>query len=232
MNRDELQVALKVPQSVSVDRVIPKVSLYKGLRSPKEKQIVKENINKVIWLASFKPNNTNISPFKNEYENYSEIELIFVDIKDLKASQKIFEVISKLIPYPLILIFQRNDSYQIFTGQYKLKKDDFLKLDDTVKTAVISLNVLKDFFDVDGYDLNSINLKQFYLSFEDRILKLAISKSKQLKENVDYSVILDLQNQIKQLTDQARKESQLNLKVDLMKKIEVKQNKLDNFYRR
>lgn len=231
MDRDELQSIVNIPKSVSVDRVISKNVLYQGLKSPKDKKIVRDSINKMIWLAAFKPSNTNILPFKNELENYPEVEIIFADIVDSKYMLQVFEIISKIIPYPLIMTFQCENKYQVFTAEYGIKKDDFLSINKIEKSPILDTTKLKSLFDFDWFSLQTINMKSFYESFKNKIVKLSINKTEKLKDNIDYGIVLDLQKQIEVLASEAKKEDQLNLKIDLLKQIKVKQNKLDSFYR-
>ena len=80
MKTDEVKDLLKISKQIRIDRVIPKTEFFRALDKPDQKNLIRDNLNKLHWLASMKPENTNIP----SSETFQEVEIFSAEIKNIK----------------------------------------------------------------------------------------------------------------------------------------------------
>jgi len=108
------------------------------------KEIFSKYVEKVTWIFSLKGNILNIQACKSEYMQYSEIEILQVEINNNLAIYDVATVIGRTIQYPVILFFVKGNKFKI--GIYKIRenKNDF------------SRNVVQDIVFTGWFDKNNL----------------------------------------------------------------------------
>lgn len=243
----KLYEKMNIPKECEVGNIIFKKLFYEnGNMNTKDKDIFTNHIEKILWKYSFKEKNLNIKAYKTEKLAYEEIAVIGILLKEDKKYKRIAEIIQNTIPYPLILIFVKEDKILLNTAYKRVNKVDVSKntVEDYIYSSWINLSNLKD---NEEKFLESLNIKEFsfanmykfYCSFVDQINIFNASnitgdfdnlKNKDIEEVNALNVqIENLNVQIKKLREDLKKEPHFNKRLDInikIKNIESKRNSL------
>lgn len=129
---------LNVPDSCFIGNAIYKKMFYEnGDFSSSDKALFTEGIRKVTWLYCLKPETINIPPYQDDVRDYPEVEVIEVEVtKDYKLN-RVAEIIMKTIPYPMLLIFKREEQMRLFVAHQRVNQQDSSKntIEECVSTA-------------------------------------------------------------------------------------------------
>lgn len=109
---------LNIPKQCICNKPIPLNSLFKNSNNTK---IVKS----ALWYASIKPQLLNVKPFKTETIRYEEIQVIYLEITQIKGIHGIVKEIFYNIKYPCLLVLQYNDKYILSVCQFNAGKKDY-----------------------------------------------------------------------------------------------------------
>lgn len=220
---NEVTRLLRLNKQTLVDRIIPKKQLYTLLSVANEKKLVRTQLEKLHWLASFKPSTIKVPAT----DDIAEIEVFFAEVHDLNQAKKTFKIVGKIIPYPLIILFTDGEKYLLMGANYSSKKNGFLTVDKLIRSPVYSEERLKN--TVNELDWNSflaIDLGTYYRGILDFISLTNFSEEGMSLNNVrDPEEVLNLKQEIKGLENRAKQENQLKLKIDILK--QVAQKKMD-----
>ena len=223
-----------LPIGCRVDKVIYKKMFYESISmSQADKNLFKDSIEKIVWKYCLKTDNTNIMAYKDGIHDYPELEIINVELREEKRMARIADIVMRAIPYPMMLLFVLNNSYQIWVAQQRVSQadqrkttidsvlhTDWLEIDDSIweKLALTRQNS-RDFFALYTgiYDAISLDLVERKVNApmdnhvsgeEARALLLQIDK-------IDQELV-DLRRQLK-------KETQFNRKLETNMKIKTLQ---------
>ncbi|WP_322018750.1 DUF4391 domain-containing protein [Clostridium butyricum] len=211
-----------------------------------DKDILKDDVEKIILKYSLKEENINVSPYKDEEIEYDEIEIIQVNVLDEGKYKKICELIQKAIPYPLILVVKSDNKILINTAYKRINKNDEEKntIEQFIYTDWIDLNninenQMKFLQSVNMKNLSFANMYKLYCSFVEKINILnasMLSGDFNSLKNKDIEVINKLNDEVNHIDDEInklrmliKKESQFNKKMDMnmkIKKLEIKRKDL------
>ena len=75
-----------------------------------DKLCLKDDIEKIRWLYTLKPNTINIPAYINDEREYSEIAILHFELSNLNKIKRITQFVNRAIPYPLVLLFTHNDA--------------------------------------------------------------------------------------------------------------------------
>lgn len=101
---DTIITALALPQAARVDRRIPKKVLIDQARlTPAQRRAISERIESLHWIASIKPTTAAI-PVRHGDGAYDEINVIIASIRGDKSITKLVEQLHRAVPYPVMLI--------------------------------------------------------------------------------------------------------------------------------
>jgi len=78
-----------------------------------DKKALQEDIDTITWQFTLKPNTIAIQPYEDDQREYHEIAVLQVDLKTLKRTGRIVEIIHRAIPYPLVVIFVFGTTFAI-----------------------------------------------------------------------------------------------------------------------
>ena len=152
---------LNMPKNCIVDNtVFKKAFLENADLLAFDKKIINEHIKKVTWKYCLKPDTINVQPYKSDERDYLEIEIIEVQLNEDSKIKRIAEIIMRAIPYPILLVFVKDNQIQLATGD--MRKN----LSDSSKVTV------EDFSFTDWIDLNSEDIFRNNLFEELNISKL------------------------------------------------------------
>ncbi len=155
------------------DRKIPKNTFYDlDAFNAAKKRIFTEDINEINLLAILNEDTINISAYKNDELNYSEVDIIYVELKNTSNIQVIIEAIQKNILNPVILVFVYEASILIQVALKRLNQSEKDKqvieeeyLTDWINIASPNEAEAKFLTNLDISKFSFDNLYNFYLEF-------------------------------------------------------------------
>lgn len=236
---------LGLPKNCALGNVIfKKTFTEQGDLSKSEKQILSDQIEKVIWHYSIKPTNINIDAYKDDQREYPEIEVIEVKVASKDKVKKVIEMIMTTIPYPMILEVIYQDESLLALGDSVINQNDTSKnvLKEVIMTSwtnTSNLNSKEQAFleSIHISNLSSRNLYKLYQDLTGHVVRFNASLlTKEYIEEVDtnivkeqYDAIESLNKEIEGLKSKIKKESQFNKRLELnvqIKRLEQQKEKM------
>ena len=159
-------------------RKIPKNTFYKedDFNRINEKMFT-SFIDTIYIITALNKNVINITDYKTEDYNYSEIYYIYVSLKELNKTDEIIKIIHSIIPNPCIVILWYNEKIILSTAKKRISKNDKTKqvIEDFFITEGIKLEYLsneeKEFIEDIKLTKNSFeNFMRFYVDISNKIL--------------------------------------------------------------
>ncbi len=236
---------LKIPKSCEVGNTIFKKLFYDNADLNKTDQnMFAAQIDKIIWAYSFKPETSNIKPYKDEEREYSEIEIIEVKLLAAGKTKRMAEIIMWAIPYPMLLVFMLDNKIQLFTAQQRTNLADPSRntIEEFICTDWIDMDNLtgKDQKLLDGLEIKKLSHLNYYRFYSDIVDKLIIYNASKLVDGYIegktaaevkeiYDRVVELDEVVKSLKLRVKSETQLNRRVELnidIKRLEMRKNEL------
>ena len=200
----------------------------------------------IDWHASVKPENSNIIAYTHEQFIYEEIQIISAQIGEDdfdKNKQRIAEIIQKYIPYHMLLCIYNSSNFVLNTCDKRMNQNDATKrtiekyyFTENLSTAKQTEKQKQFIKSLAFSELDKQNLKTFYDSYTSSIIALqaadltgifAIRKNERSKQDVQHlENIARLQSEIITLQNQAIKETQLNVQVQLNAAIQERRKEI------
>ena len=200
------------------------------------------------WLASIKPSNSNITLFQNETYNFEEIQVMTCTLSGnlIKGTiDRVTNLFQKHIPYPIFLVIENADEIVVNVCDKKINQND--KSKRTIEAFINSPNVSKlyknelvgAFFEgLDFAVLDKTNLETTYKSYTSAIVQFqtamvtgTFNKRSSIRTEDDLKhleTIQKIEKEILTLSNQIKKESQLNTRVSLNIEIQKKKSTIQN----
>lgn len=101
--------SLELPTAcVLNERIAKKLLVENGAATPADKRAINEGIDELIWVAALKPNNVGVPAFRDEVREYLEIAILSMRCRADARSNRITELIHRAIPYPVLLVSLKN----------------------------------------------------------------------------------------------------------------------------
>ena len=219
------------PKATIINKNLPKIQIFPHMKNAKDKQFLTDSVQSIYMLANFKSENTNILSFESEDELYTEIWFYYVKTKEKGNSEKIFKLLSSLIPYPLVVLTDEIEDFTLYTGRFERQPNNFLKLKNIYPSPIYNIDSAESVLaDLDLSELPRQNFKVFYDGLRDEL-------AKQLAAN-QYGVEPDgitpakkhqldiLNKQIEASNMKVTTEKQLNRKIDLQMQLKKAKDEL------
>lgn len=220
MNETQFLKATGFPKAVQVLKTLP-YNQMEGRLTAAQKKVIADHVvaRGIRILASIQTNNTNIPIFESEIERYDSIVFLAVHAKDVKKAIQVYKVFMSIMPNPLVILFWDEAKTRWVFSIHEKKKDGFLasktiyEIQESVSNELVEKGLRFE-------ELNKVSLKTFYESWIERLLQLELQvryniyKRVSLTDNLlEKLVVMD--SQIDGYVKQAKKETQLNKRVEL-----------------
>ncbi|WP_238842630.1 DUF4391 domain-containing protein [Vagococcus hydrophili] len=203
------------------------------MKNTKDKQFLQNFVQSIYLLASLKTENTRIEVYEDDKVLYQEIQFLYVEMKDKGESNKIYKILTHLIPYPLVILFEESDCFTIYTGRFERNSEDFLKLVNIYPSPVYQKRDLENVLQqLTLIDLPRQNFKTFYDGLRNEII--SATAKLQYDENIgsitaeEKDQLDNLKKQIEDLRNSIKKENQLNRKIDMQMKLKNLKDELSS----
>ena len=125
---DELYIKLNIPQSCYLGKKIFKKHFYELDLNATDKKAFSQDIEKITWAYTLKPETINIAPYTDEGREYLEIAVIEVTLQSPKRQKRIGEIIQRAIPYPVLLIFVHGEEIALNVAEKRINRSDSSKI--------------------------------------------------------------------------------------------------------
>lgn len=220
MNEAQLLKTIGFPKATQILKTLPFNQLDNKLTAT-QKKIISEHVvaRGIRILAMIQTNNTNIEAFESETERFDSIVFLAIHVKDIKKSAQIYKVFMSVMPNPLVILFYDDVHTKWIFSIHEKKRDGFLSCKQLYEIQeAVTIEQIEQQLHFD--DLNKSNLKSLYESWLERLLQLELQTRYNvyapvsLQDNLlEKLVVMDAQ--IDDYVKQAKKEMQLNKRVEL-----------------
>jgi hypothetical protein len=106
--------ALGIPPSALVEQRVPKKLLLEhGAPTAADKRQIQDGIEEIIWVAALKPTNIGVPAFEDVVRQYLEIAVLTVELRSAARPPRLIELIHSAIPYPLVLVVEHSESVSL-----------------------------------------------------------------------------------------------------------------------
>ncbi|MBC5837591.1 DUF4391 domain-containing protein [Flavobacterium muglaense] len=239
---------LNIPERAIISKKISKAFFIRNFELTSADKKTLNEIVTMEWLASIKPSNTNIALFQNETYVFEEIQVMTCTLSGnlIKGTiDKVTNLFQKHIPYPIVLVIENADEFVVNVCDKKINQND--KSKRTIETFINSPNVSKlyknelvnAFFEgLDFAILDKTNLETTYKSYSNAIVQFqtamvtgTFNKRSSIRTEEDLKhleTIQKIEKEILTLSNQIKKESQLNTRVSLNIQIQKKRNEIEH----
>lgn len=102
-----------------------------------DKKAFAEDIDTITWQYTLKPSTIPIQPYTDEQREYLEVAILQVDLKTLRRTGRIVEIIHRAIPYPLLIVLASEAGFALSVAHKRFSQaergatvaEDFLTTD-------------------------------------------------------------------------------------------------------
>ncbi|WP_186668806.1 DUF4391 domain-containing protein [Sporosarcina sp. BP05] len=234
MDEKEVLESLNLPKSTHVLRTFPYVKLATQFTAD-EKKVFSEVVEArgVRLLATINPKTTNITAYEDEETSYQEIHLFKIKVNQLTRAERIYKIIAEAMPYPLIIMFEANDHVKWISATHKkIAKTGLLKMD---KLFTTDLTIpIERYLEKWAFAMSdTYNLKTYYDHFIQQILQVELQQNYQIHAESSNGMerleeIKDLEKQIADYVAKAKREVQMNKRIEWQTKANELKIRLQN----
>ena len=112
------------PESAHLHKRIPKKQfLESGELVAGDKKLFRENVKNVYWEFTLKSSTCPVLPFRDNEREYLEVAVLQVEMNSPKGHKRIAEIIHRVIPYPLFLIFKKSELREVENGELRMENE-------------------------------------------------------------------------------------------------------------
>ena len=98
--------SMAIPEACQLGRRVFKKLFHENAKlGATDKKAFREDIDTITWQYTLKPSTIPILVYEDDQREYLEVAVLQVDLKTLKRTGRIAEVMHRAIPYPLVIVF-------------------------------------------------------------------------------------------------------------------------------
>lgn len=201
---DEFLEMLDVPSSCELNKPIFKKMFSeatdgkKSILDTADKKSLKDDVEKIRWLYTLKPNTINIAPYKDSEREYPEIAILHVELSNAVSNKNIYKriahFINRAIPYPLVILFTfENDGAQnlsLVLADKRINQADKEKwvIEDSIHSYWINLASVRaaEMLFFESLKINNLPFNNFFAFYQALIERLVAIKC--AEHSGDYSL--------------------------------------------
>jgi hypothetical protein len=148
-----------------------------------DKKAFAEDIDTITWQYTLKPTTIPIQPYADEQREYLEIAVLQVNLKTLKRTGRIVEIIHRAIPYPVVIVlaFEASCALSLAHKRFSQAEKGAIVAEDFLTTDWIDLaaptpvqTAFLDSLAVSG--LPHTHFFAFYSALVDRVIALECAR--------------------------------------------------------
>jgi len=226
--------ALGLPPEARVDARVPKKLLVEqGAPTAADKRAIQDGIDELQWLAACKAATIGVPSFTDDVREYLEIAIVACVFRAGAKASRLVELIHRAIPYPVLLITADEAGLTVSAAHKRAAQNEAQRVVIDGVVAVSGLNPEQDQPEEQEF-LRSLALARqsrhsLWTLYEGWLSRIEALKAARLngvyaptddpdvigrrRENLDAAALLS--RQLVGLHSQAKREKQLNRRVDL-----------------
>lgn len=221
MNEEQILRSMQLPKTTYVLRTFPYNKMEPQLNAA-QKKIISENVvpRGIRLLAIISPNNTNIPKFEDDNERFEEIHFYCIQLQNIKKAIAIYKVFAQIMPYPLVILFtDDNHSCWVLAKHSKQKQTHLLSVDQIYESdETIPLEEVMG--SLRFTEMDNLTIKTIYDSWIKQLLQMELKYTYGIDRNITLEnnilqQLKDLDRQIEQFVNQAKREKQMNKRIAL-----------------
>lgn len=176
--------SLDIPQACELNKpIFKKMFLDNATLDATDKKCLKDDLDKIRWLYTFKPSTINIASYLDKEREYPEVAILHIELTAPNRYKRIAHFINRSIPYPVILMFtakfEGHTNLAISLADKRINQADKDKwvIEDSIHTDWISLsdqNEAQCQF-LKSLAINNLSFKNFwnfYKTVIDRVIAI------------------------------------------------------------
>lgn len=191
--------AYTLPKVALIDKFLPKSTIFQQAWM---KHTARDEFSKYVQRITWKYKLAESSIRIKKWTKTEEIQIFEVILKEKILSKKIFNIIDKIVPYPILYECRYNDhvAYVILYNKeyYSTNRDEEIKFDltwtnlDSVYKNIVSKFITAESIETEEWFEELIDWKHKKEALENEIekLKLKIKKEIQMKDKVPLNMEL------------------------------------------
>lgn len=167
---------LALPKQSGVGDKIDKKMFYDNSDlNATEKRWLKADVERIVWCNRIAYDTVNIKRYCDERIDYTEIQVINVQMRTDVHVRGIADILFASFPYPLILIFTFKQDVMLFAAPVRINQNDKSRLtvEEVIQTKWFPIHsdvlALLDMTKIPASDLHEL-----YSGFTDSLLKLKL----------------------------------------------------------
>jgi len=239
---------LKLPSRCLLSKRLPKTFFQRNFELTASEKKVLNAVVSVEWLASIKPNNSNIAAVADATTTFEEIQVISClllasDFEKLAGDTAM--LVQKNIPYHVLVIVESDSEFVVSTAEKRINQNDSSRR--TIASSQLSPTVSKlyrteasevFFTGLSFTTLDKTNLHTSYESYTYAILQLQVanatgttaqrSRTRSAEDMELLQTLEMLEVELLRLGNQIKKETQLNKKVSLNIEIQMRRDAISD----
>lgn len=148
-----------------------------------DKTCLKDEVDKIRWLYTFKPSTINIAPYGDNECDYPEVAVLHFELSGINRIRRIAQFVNRAIPYPLILLFtcdiDSKPHLALSVADKRINQADKGKwvIEDGLSTPWINLTVPSetDKAFLQSLTINNLSFRNFfdfYKSVTERVIAM------------------------------------------------------------
>jgi hypothetical protein len=209
-----------------------------------DRELFKTEVDKVVWAYCLKPETTNIQLYRDEEREYAEVEIIEARVLTDKKTRRLAEIIMRTIPYPMLLVFIREECIQLCVAHQRTNLADLSRntIEEFIFTPWLDLERIgeKEQNFLTGLEFRSLSQQNYYRLYSDLVDRVVIYKALLLIDGyiedkpaaevkAIYERVGEVEEKIKGLMLKVKSETQLNRRIELnieIKKLEIRKTEI------
>lgn len=126
---DAFLSSLGIPEACLLDKpVYKKMFLDHAELDQTDKKALSEDVERIRWQYTLKPDTINIAPFQDNEREYLEVAVLSVELMNPARLNRIAAFMHRAIPYPLILVFEHAGKIAFSVAEKRINQADKSKL--------------------------------------------------------------------------------------------------------
>jgi uncharacterized protein DUF4391 len=237
--------ALALLPEARVDQRVPKkLLLEQGAPTTADKRQIQGGLDELFWVAVLKPTNIAVPAFRDDVREYLEIAVLTATLRSTAKPTRLVELIHRAIPYPVVLVAAQGETVNLSLAHKRWSHGETgeVVIEDVHRTGPLRPDAptpeeASFLASLSVSSLPNRDLFAIYQGLIDRVAALkaaqitgtfippvSIERAAVLREGLDSHA--RLQRDISILRAQAKREKQLNRRVELNLQIRQKEAEL------
>lgn len=125
MNAEEIIRHIGLPDEAVVDRRVPKLVLSaQAGATAKERRLIKQEVESLLWTAVLKPSTVGIRPYSDAECDFSELSVLVLRIREARWCRQLQETVHRSVPYHSLLLTETTDAISVSVANKRRSKSE------------------------------------------------------------------------------------------------------------